>query len=424
MSAHQQQQGGVAPQRRSCRAARCAAAVERRLAPGFQHAGIGPGQEWRRTAPPYRQALLALGLALGIALPAGAAEERSTAAQAAVAPAAAAPAAQPAVAGRKPWVELPPGHAVDCARPDGKVIKLICGTGTRAKLRDLCVGNHFGMSGAELRLCMALGLRKQELNPVAHSLPVRSREEQQARARTAQAMFAERCQKAGEFIHRTVEGVEGIYLLKLRPRGSSTNHGENTEQQYRLDDPYGRDVDGEGYILSFTRGHHQATHIGTPAPGSPPRLGYHYVEADDPGDGRRYRYTGHIDQPWLRDKSYGEWVREFVLDEAPAPGAPPRYGVTFEDLSTRQERDYWIAGSSLKVLDLKTGEVLAERIGYMWDPAQGSRAGARSPWLEAANHACPGFQRNPLRPLTPGWASAAQLIQTLDFVEKVLIPKP
>src|SRR5687768_6779821 len=57
----------------------------------------------------------------------------------------------------------------------------------------------------------------------------------------AQAMFAERCKSAGEKIHKTVENVEGVYLLKIRP--SSINYGD----QYRLDDPYGRDLGGLGY---------------------------------------------------------------------------------------------------------------------------------------------------------------------------------
>src|SRR5690606_29528976 len=109
------------------------------------------------------------------------------------------------------------------------------------------------------------------------------------------------------------------------------------------------------------------------------------------------------------------------MDKRPAPASSPRYGVTFEDISTRQEREYWIAGSSLKVIDLQTGEVIAERIGYMYDWAQGSKAGHRSPWLFAADNACPAFRRskNP-KVRTP--AASTQAYQTLDFVEKVLHP--
>ncbi len=88
--------------------------------------------------------------------------------------------------------------------------------------------------------------------------------------------------------------------------------------------------------------------------------------------------------------------------------------MTFDDISTREDREYWIAGSSLKVIDLANNEVIAERIGYMVDWAQGSRAGGRSPWLFAADNACPRFSdRN---------GSSAQSYQALDFVEQVLKP--
>ena len=60
-------------------------------------------------------------------------------------------------------------------------------------------------------------------------------------------------------------------------------------------------------------------------------------------------------------------------------------------IQTREDWDYWIAGSSLRLIDLQTNEVMAERIGYMGDWAQGSSAVGRSPWLLAANNACPEF---------------------------------
>jgi hypothetical protein len=89
--------------------------------------------------------------------------------------------------------------------------------------------------------------------------------------------------------------------------------------------------------------------------------------------------------------------------------------VTYEDISTREERDHWIAGSSLKVIDLQTNEMMAERIGYMMDRGQGGNSGGRSPWLLAADYACPEFSTQ--------HGSTAQPYQTLVFVEKTLKPK-
>lgn len=238
-----------------------------------------------------------------------------------------------------------------------------------------------------------------------------------ARLAKAEAMFAERCKIAGDKIHRTGENVEGVLLMKVRP--DKINYGD----QFRMDDPYGRDLGGDGYIGTFVRGKYQAETIGPSAPGSPPRLGYLWVEAVDPNDSQRYRYTGRMDEPWKRDSNYSTSYKRFVLDKSPAPGPAPRYGVTYDDISTREEREYWIAGSSLKVIDLKTNEVMAERIGYMMDRGQGNDSGGRTPWLMAADHACQSFQRNPLLPLPPGQGAAAQRHQTQDFVEKILKPK-
>ena len=246
-------------------------------------------------------------------------------------------------------------------------------------------------------------------------------EERSARLAKAEAMFAERCMKAGVFIHRTAENVEGVFLMKLRPQGI------NFSNQYARDDPYGRDLGGDGYILNFLRGFE--TRQAQFAPGAPSRYGYHYVEALDPKDGKRYRYTGSVKEVAHTtsilmggDGKTTFKTKDFVLDKVPASGPMPRYGVTYEDISTREERDYWIAGSSLKVIDLQTNEVMAERIGYMMDRGQGNTNSGRSPWLFAADHACPTFQRNPNFPLQPGHGASAQLHQTEDFVESILKP--
>jgi len=232
-----------------------------------------------------------------------------------------------------------------------------------------------------------------------------------ARQQKAVAMFRKHCETAGEKIHRTVNNVEGMYLLKLRPQG------RNFGNQFAMDDPYGDDVSGDGYIAGFLR--EQLKSKSPNLPGSPPRNGYLWVEAIDPKDGVRYRYTGRWFEPWQTDKHYLQGYMKFAVDKTPATGPAPRYGVTYDDISTREDRESWIAGSSLRVIDLQTQEVIAERIGYMWDPSQG---GGRSPWLSAADYACPGFNRNK-NIVYKQPAFSRQGRQTVDFVEKVLIPK-
>jgi len=230
----------------------------------------------------------------------------------------------------------------------------------------------------------------------------------------ARALFQQRCAVAGERIHKTVEDVDGVFLLKLRP--PSHNFGN----QFPLDDPYGRDYLDDGYIESFLRAHHElhaeVARLKNRAHTPREQVGYEFVEADNPTDGKRYRYSAFIDQPGKTDPRYViDYVR-VVLASSLSGGAPPRYGVTYDDISTTEDRQHWIAGSSLKVLDLLTGEIIAERIGYMMDPGQGNKSGGRSPWLIAASHACPAFNsRHP---------AVFQGGQADRFVEKVLIPRP
>ncbi len=237
-----------------------------------------------------------------------------------------------------------------------------------------------------------------------------SAEMQRNRLKIAEAMFQERCKTAGEKIYRTVENVERIFLMKIRPER------DNFSDQFALDDPYGRDFGGAAYIKSFLRGFFAANYRTpeVPRPNTPPHLGYQYVEAIDPQDGKRYQYRGRIEEPWKYDKSFLKGYSRFVIDKTLASDLSPQFGITYDDISTHEEREYWIAGSSLKVIDLKTNEIMAERIGYMIDPGQGNTSGGRSPWLLAADHACPSFSSR------HGFAS--QPLQTENFIEKILKP--
>jgi hypothetical protein len=246
--------------------------------------------------------------------------------------------------------------------------------------------------------------------------PQPSRSEQRSRGQAAMAMFAERCKKSGEFIHRTVTDVDGILVMKVRPDKI------NFDQQFAMTDPYGDDFGGEDYTESFLRGFH-AQNSGSanlPAGVAPEVAGFQYVEAVSSVDGVRYRYTGRVEEPWLTNKSYLKGYLRFVADRSSPGTPPPRYGVTYDDISTREEREHWIAGSSLRIVDLATNEVIAERIGYMVDAGQGSRAGGRAPWLFAFDNACPSFvsgSRSGRR------AAPFARYQTARFVEKVLKPR-
>ncbi len=243
------------------------------------------------------------------------------------------------------------------------------------------------------------------------------------RRERAYSMWQALCKKSGEFIHKTVEGVEGVYLVNVRTHKDNLNQGEQPEDQFRLSDPYGHDLTDDGYLESLLR---DSFHYNRKEPWPaefPPYRGYLFVEANHPEDRKLYRFSGRVEEPWQTDKRYSRGYIRFVLDRSPIEKRSVRYGVKFDDISPREERENWIAGSSLKVIDLETGELLGERIGYMIDRGQGSRAGARQPWTFAADDACPAFDHDfPESSRDPHHRFRNQSRQTQRFVEKVLKP--
>jgi hypothetical protein len=217
--------------------------------------------------------------------------------------------------------------------------------------------------------------------------------EHEKRLDAAATAFKKRCESAGEKIYKTVSGEKGIYLMKPRPVDSSPY------SRYSLHDPFGRDLDGDGYPETMLWGKNdQGDLIGTSEFGRT----YEYVVMNTFGGLVQY-------QNGPRKPNHS-----FTLVKSPT-NQHPRYGVTYEDLSTDADRDNWIAGGVLKVVDTKTGEVLGERIGWMFDRGLGSTANGRAPWMEAAKEACPAFPRvNVYYP--------RQIGQTRRFVEKVVRP--
>ncbi|MGE0497670.1 MAG: hypothetical protein AB7I35_02260 [Ramlibacter sp.] len=224
----------------------------------------------------------------------------------------------------------------------------------------------------------------------------------QAKLAKAQALFAERCKTAGEKIYRTVAGVDGVVWLKWRPAGPNRD-------QLALDDPYGKDCSMEGCILRLLSGN-----VSTPS-----QTKYKFVETVNPVDGLRYRYTGvlkavadvskeefslHVKSTGYGANSDGQFLS---LQRQPIHQFSARFGIFWADISAPVDREYWIAGGALKILDIQTNEVVAERVGYLIDTGQGSTAGNRDPWGWAQSYApkCPRQTEN-------SW----------DFVMRILHP--
>jgi len=249
----------------------------------------------------------------------------------------------------------------------------------------------------------------------------------------SERLWNEKCKTvAGRKIYRKVEGVEGILLLKVRPvAGENEWHDRNF--------PGGAmalEATGDEYITTFLGYEHSGdpsqtkpvspTERGYFTPNVDPKNpsnepGYRYVDVVDEKDGTRYRYSGSVKVVDQKDKTapgvieamkqegdrFDPNVYRWTLDKTYAPDPAPRYAVTFEDHVIPEERALAIASSTLRVLDMQTGEVLAEHTVYALTGGFGIRS-STSPWLVAQQ--CPTNSGDPHA-------------RTRQFVDQVLIPK-
>lgn len=236
------------------------------------------------------------------------------------------------------------------------------------------------------------------------------------RVKAGKALWEEKCRTvAGEKIYRKVQNVKGLLLMKVRPQAGEKEWADLMWPGAA----FARETTGDSYITSFLGYEHASNPVGrndpvTPAergyintdrrPGGLP--GYRWVEVIDGRDGKRYRYTGRYDEPWKTDSAYSKTYVRFSLVKTRAPNSALRYGVTYEDHVIPEERKLGIASSTIKVLDLKTNEVMGELIRYAWSPGAPNRANP-SPWLTA--YRCPDH--------AVGNSGA-----TRKFVDQILIP--
>jgi len=249
----------------------------------------------------------------------------------------------------------------------------------------------------------------------------------------AMAYWEDKCKTvAGEKIYRKVEGVEGILLLKVRPKAWENEwHDRNFPGA-----AFAREAQADEYITSFlgyeygTGGDDGPTPITPSSRGYiatdkrdnvPSKPGYRYVDVIDEKDGTRYRYTGsekvvgqkNLTAPGIINEMKNEGDRfdpnvyRWTLDKAVAPDPAPRYAVTYEDYVIPEERALGVASSTLKVIDIQTNEVLGESTRYAVTGGFDTKS-STSPWL--VSRVCPTTSG-----LVGTW--------TRQFADQVLIPE-
>lgn len=192
---------------------------------------------------------------------------------------------------------------------------------------------------------------------------------------TPEQYFDHLCKtEAGEFIFKTVENVEGIYMM--RPRKEATDW--ELEHLYALEDPYGY----ENWEAS-----HPATIFAGPK-------AYAFFEVPLMGESSHHvRYSGFDDHD---PKS---------VKEQKVTSSRSRFGYTWRGITRLQDRELGIAGSELVILDLLSKEVLAVRRAYI--RSGDVRNNLTGIWW-MGGHVCP--------------ANSTRLYRTYEFITGVLKP--
>ena len=202
----------------------------------------------------------------------------------------------------------------------------------------------------------------------------------------AKARFDQLCQNAGEKIYRTADNVDGILLLKVRGDDEKyQNYSYNPRKDQMWEDAaVESEFKREGYIEEFLL----YSNLSFPR----------YIYADVlQKDNSIIRYSAYkVDQEW-------------GLDKQPNPHPRARYAVTYENDISWENRKHWIAGTTIKIIDTKTNELMAEKTMYAFVPELGYSKFAQNPNPWGRGMRCPS-----------GESEFEQ--RTVTFAIKVLIP--
>ena len=198
----------------------------------------------------------------------------------------------------------------------------------------------------------------------------------------AKARFDQLCQNAGEKIYRTADNVDGILLLKVRgddEKYQDSFYNPRKDQMWE-DAAVESESKREGCVASFLP---YFSHV-------------HYDHIDVlQKDGSIIRYSGN----WhIYDKPFNQETN---------PAHPARYAVTYENDVSWENRKHWIAGTTIKVIDTKTNELMAEKTMYVFVPGLGYSKFEQNPNPWGRGDRCP--------------KEDSYQLQAVSFARKVLL---
>jgi len=195
----------------------------------------------------------------------------------------------------------------------------------------------------------------------------------------AQNRFEHLCTtQAGEKIHKVVDGVQGLVVMRPREKMSETPLHQMQRDQFALKDPYSFDSAEVRYIAD--RYLYAYEFIEFPVRKADVEAGFPagtYIRMTRFKDGGSVEKRVHASRecsdyfvarykdPSLTIKPECMLPTFRVRVESIAQPAA-RYGYTWSEVTTRDDRDKWIGGGTMEVKDLQSGEVLATKTGFLF----------------------------------------------------------
>lgn len=202
--------------------------------------------------------------------------------------------------------------------------------------------------------------------------PASSGKPDEAFVKEAWAYFKNKCDtEAGEKIYKTFTGVKSVLVVKPLPPATE----KDLYDQFWMGDPYSNATPWD------KRAELAASILADPA--------------GITSDGKTDRGFDFVEYPVIKGST--KFVKVFYPSNSrksaiePVSATTSRFGISWDDISTPEDRKYWVAGSRLRILNLTDSSIVAERIGFMIEPGFGSIAGQRRPWLtgRGARSTCP-----------------------------------
>jgi hypothetical protein len=192
-------------------------------------------------------------------------------------------------------------------------------------------------------------------------------------AKEAWAYFKNKCDaEAGEKIYKTYTGVKSVLIVKPLPPATE----KDLYDQFWYGDPYSAPAHSQRGILEAVRLASRTAPVSFGIHGP----GYDFVEMRNEPRSLVTRY--YYSEGATHDRT------------STSQQVESRFGISWNDISTPEDRKYWVAASRLLVIDLTDNSIVAERVGYFIEAGFGSTAGQRRPWLTSRgpNSTCPSIR--------------------------------